>query len=63
MKRMVVSDETLVLISTAFPNFKSLVLISCVGFSGNGLDAIATNCSGVLNWMKVLGLLYNIAQG
>ncbi|KAE9454800.1 hypothetical protein C3L33_13310, partial [Rhododendron williamsianum] len=44
LKRMVVLDETLVLISTKFPNFKSLVLISCVGFTGNGLDAIATNC-------------------
>ncbi|KAH7851427.1 hypothetical protein Vadar_011445 [Vaccinium darrowii] len=44
LKRMVVSDETLVLISTALPNFKSVVLISCVGFSGKGLDAIASNC-------------------
>ncbi|KAF8378053.1 hypothetical protein HHK36_029387 [Tetracentron sinense] len=44
LKRMVVSDESLELLSRSFPNFKSLVLISCEGFSTDGLAAIAANC-------------------
>ncbi|KAL5995999.1 GPI-anchored mannoprotein [Asimina triloba] len=45
LKRMVVSDENLELLSRAFKNFKVLVLVSCGGFSTNGLAAIAANCS------------------
>lgn len=44
LKRMVVSDEDLELLARSFPNFKSLVLDSCEGFSTNGLAAIATHC-------------------
>ncbi|KAG1370194.1 transport inhibitor response 1-like protein [Cocos nucifera] len=44
MKRMVVSDESLELLARSFPNFKVLVLISCEGFSTDGLAAIATYC-------------------
>ncbi|KAG6531780.1 hypothetical protein ZIOFF_005604 [Zingiber officinale] len=44
LKRMVVSDESLELLARAFPNFKSLVLISCEGFSTDGLAEIATHC-------------------
>ncbi|KAJ0742680.1 putative F-box domain, leucine-rich repeat domain superfamily, F-box-like domain superfamily [Helianthus annuus] len=44
LKRMVVTDESLELISTAFKNFKVLVLSSCEGFSTDGLSAIASNC-------------------
>uniref|UniRef100_A0A7N0V5Q9 Uncharacterized protein n=1 Tax=Kalanchoe fedtschenkoi TaxID=63787 RepID=A0A7N0V5Q9_KALFE len=44
LKRMVVTDECLELISTAFVNFKSLILVSCEGFSTDGLAAIASNC-------------------
>ncbi|KAK1271931.1 Protein AUXIN SIGNALING F-BOX 2 [Acorus gramineus] len=44
MKRMVVTDECLVTIARVFPNFKALVLVSCEGFSTNGLAAIATHC-------------------
>lgn len=44
LKRMVVSDESLELISTSFKNFKVLVLSSCEGFSTDGLSAIAANC-------------------
>lgn len=44
LKRMVVSDESLELLSRAFPNFKALVLVSCEGFSTDGLAAIAANC-------------------
>jgi hypothetical protein len=44
LKRMVVSDESLELLSRSFPNFKSLVLVSCEGFTTDGLAAIATNC-------------------
>ncbi|XP_043724142.1 protein AUXIN SIGNALING F-BOX 2-like [Telopea speciosissima] len=44
LKRMVVSDESLELLSRSFPNFKSLVLVSCEGFTTDGLAAIAANC-------------------
>ncbi|KAM7509312.1 hypothetical protein LguiA_019765 [Lonicera macranthoides] len=44
LKRMVVSDESLELLSRSFPNFKSLVLVSCEGFTTDGLAAIASNC-------------------
>ncbi|KAG6400659.1 hypothetical protein SASPL_137500 [Salvia splendens] len=44
LKRMVVSDESLKLLAKSFPNFKSLVLVSCEGFTTNGLAAIASNC-------------------
>ncbi|GAV86232.1 hypothetical protein CFOL_v3_29665 [Cephalotus follicularis] len=44
LKRMVVSDESLELISKSFKNFKVLVLSSCEGFSTVGLAAIAANC-------------------
>lgn len=44
LKRMVVSDDSLELIARSFVNFKSLVLVSCEGFSTDGLAAIAANC-------------------
>ncbi|XP_054812867.1 protein AUXIN SIGNALING F-BOX 2-like [Prosopis cineraria] len=44
LKRMVVSDESLELLSRSFSNFKSLVLVSCEGFTADGLAAIAANC-------------------
>ncbi|WVZ85397.1 hypothetical protein U9M48_032333 [Paspalum notatum var. saurae] len=44
MKRMVVSDENLELLARSFPRFKALVLISCEGFSTDGLAAIASHC-------------------
>ncbi|KAG4912593.1 hypothetical protein AAZX31_19G089600 [Glycine max] len=44
LKRMVVSDESLELLSRSFTHFKSLVLVSCEGFSTDGLAAIAANC-------------------
>lgn len=44
LKRMVVSDESLELLARSFPNFKSLVLVSCEGFTTDGLAAIASNC-------------------
>lgn len=44
LKRMVVSDESLELLARSFVNFKSLVLLSCEGFSTDGLAAIASNC-------------------
>ncbi|KAG9141920.1 hypothetical protein Leryth_009286 [Lithospermum erythrorhizon] len=44
LKRMVVSDESLELLARCFPNFKSLVLVSCEGFTTDGLAAIASNC-------------------
>ncbi|KAK9146839.1 hypothetical protein Sjap_006742 [Stephania japonica] len=44
LKRMVVTDEGLELISRAFKNFRVLVLSSCEGFTTDGLGAIAANC-------------------
>ncbi|KAF9663509.1 hypothetical protein SADUNF_Sadunf17G0057900 [Salix dunnii] len=44
LKRMIISDDCLELISRSFPNFKSLVLVSCEGFTTDGLAAIASNC-------------------
>ncbi|RVW54983.1 Protein transport inhibitor response 1 [Vitis vinifera] len=48
LKRMVVTDDSLELISRSFKNFKVLVLSSCEGFSTDGLAAIAANCRDVL---------------
>ncbi|WOL01753.1 transport inhibitor response 1-like protein Os04g0395600 [Canna indica] len=47
LKRMVVTDDGLELLARSFPNFKSLVLVSCDGFSTDGLAAIATYCRGL----------------
>ncbi|THU50480.1 hypothetical protein C4D60_Mb06t20670 [Musa balbisiana] len=47
LKRMVVSDESLELLARSFPNFKALVLVSCEGFTTDGLAAIATHCRGL----------------
>ncbi|KAA8549206.1 hypothetical protein F0562_000890 [Nyssa sinensis] len=44
LKRMVVTDDTLELISRSFKNFKVLVLSSCEGFTTDGLAVIAANC-------------------
>ncbi|GMP61943.1 hypothetical protein CsSME_00024223 [Camellia sinensis var. sinensis] len=44
LKRVVVTDESLELISKSFNNFKMLVFSSCEGFTTNGLAAIAANC-------------------
>lgn len=44
LKRMTVSDESLEFLATSFPGFKSLSLLSCDGFSTDGLKAIATYC-------------------
>ncbi|KAK6164765.1 hypothetical protein DH2020_001629 [Rehmannia glutinosa] len=44
LKRMVVTDECLELISKSFKNFKVLVLSSCEGFTTDGLASIAANC-------------------
>ncbi|KAI3819280.1 hypothetical protein L1987_13106 [Smallanthus sonchifolius] len=44
LKRMVVTDECLEMISKSFKNFKVLVLSSCEGFSTDGLAAIVANC-------------------
>lgn len=44
LKRMTVTDESLSFLATSFPNFKALSLVSCEGFSTNGLAAIATYC-------------------
>jgi hypothetical protein len=41
---MVVSDESLELLARSFPRFKALVLISCEGFSTEGLADIASHC-------------------
>ncbi|XP_077250429.1 protein AUXIN SIGNALING F-BOX 2-like [Tasmannia lanceolata] len=44
LKRMLVSDESLDLLSHSFPNFRALILVSCEGFTTDGLASIAANC-------------------
>ncbi|XP_071738297.1 protein TRANSPORT INHIBITOR RESPONSE 1-like [Rutidosis leptorrhynchoides] len=44
LKRMVVSDECLEMIGKGFKNFRVLKLVSCEGFSTDGLAAIASYC-------------------
>lgn len=44
LKRMTVTDESLEFLSLSFHNFKALSLLSCDGFSTDGLAAVATNC-------------------
>ncbi|XP_071717657.1 protein TRANSPORT INHIBITOR RESPONSE 1-like [Rutidosis leptorrhynchoides] len=44
LKRMVVSDECLEMIGKGFKYFRVLSLVSCDGFSTDGLAAIAANC-------------------
>lgn len=48
LKRMVVTDDTLELVSKSFKNFKVLVLSSCEGFTTDGLASIAANCRLIL---------------
>ncbi|KAK3011117.1 hypothetical protein RJ639_012676 [Escallonia herrerae] len=47
LKRMAVSDESLEFIATSFPCFKSLSLLSCDGFSTDGLKSIASHCKNL----------------
>ncbi|CAL5213452.1 unnamed protein product [Lathyrus oleraceus] len=47
LKRMVVTDESLEFLAFSFPNFKALSLLSCDGFSTDGLAAVATNCKNL----------------
>lgn len=49
LKRMVVTDESLEFLAFSFPNFKVLSLLSCDGFSTDGLEAITTYCTLVPN--------------
>jgi hypothetical protein len=51
----VITDDSLELIARSFSNFKSLVLVSCEGFSTDGLAAIAANC----RYLKELDLQEN----
>lgn len=44
LKRMTISDESLELLATSFPGFRALSLMSCDGFSTDGLKSIATHC-------------------
>ncbi|KAL5986803.1 hypothetical protein ACLOJK_015137 [Asimina triloba] len=44
LKRMTVSDESLEFLARSFVNFRALSLVSCDGFSTDGLAAIATHC-------------------
>lgn len=44
LKRMTVTDESLDFLARSFPEFKALSLVSCDGFSTDGLATIATYC-------------------
>ncbi|XXG84133.1 hypothetical protein AAC387_Pa10g1721 [Persea americana] len=58
LKRMVVTDESLELLSRAFGNFRVLVMVSCEGFSTSGLAAVAANCRN----LRVLDLQENYVE-
>ncbi|KAJ7560424.1 hypothetical protein O6H91_04G129100 [Diphasiastrum complanatum] len=47
IKRMTASDESLQLLAHSFPNFRSLVMTSCDGFSTDGLAALTSRCSNL----------------
>lgn len=47
LKRMTVSDQSLEFLALNFHNFKALSLLSCDGFSTDGLAAIATHCKNL----------------
>ncbi|OVA14441.1 Leucine-rich repeat [Macleaya cordata] len=47
LKRMTVTDESLEFLAQSFPHFKALSLLSCDGFSTDGLAAIATHCKNL----------------
>ncbi|KAI3878794.1 hypothetical protein MKX03_022888 [Papaver bracteatum] len=47
LKRMFVCDASLERLSCSFPNFKSIVLIKCRGFTTDGLAAIAAICRDI----------------
>ncbi|WCJ26927.1 Protein TRANSPORT INHIBITOR RESPONSE 1 [Euphorbia peplus] len=47
LKRMTVTDQSLEFLAVNFPNFKALSLLSCDGFSTDGLAAIATHCKNL----------------
>lgn len=44
LKRMTISDESLDFLARSFSGFKALSLVSCDGFSTNGLASIASSC-------------------
>lgn len=44
LKRMTVTDEGLDFLARSFPGFKDLSLVSCDGFSTDGLASIASYC-------------------
>ncbi|XP_050238211.1 protein AUXIN SIGNALING F-BOX 2-like [Mercurialis annua] len=44
LKRMTISDESLEFLGVNFVNFKALSLLSCDGFSTDGIGAIAAHC-------------------
>lgn len=44
LKRMTVSDESLEFLAKSFHGFKTLSLLSCDGFSTDGIKSIATHC-------------------
>ncbi|CAN0852698.1 Protein AUXIN SIGNALING F-BOX 3 [Linum grandiflorum] len=47
LKRMRVTDESLEFLAVNFPNFKSLSLLSCDGFTTSGLAAVTTHCKNL----------------
>lgn len=47
LKRMTVTDESLDFLARSFTGFKALCLVSCDGFSTNGLASIASSCRSV----------------
>ncbi|KAK9714768.1 hypothetical protein RND81_06G118500 [Saponaria officinalis] len=48
LKRMSISDESLEFLAKFFPSFKRISLLSCDGFSTDGLAALASHCKNLV---------------
>ncbi|XP_074272135.1 protein TRANSPORT INHIBITOR RESPONSE 1-like [Silene latifolia] len=48
LKRMSICDESLEFLAMSFPLFKRISLLSCDGFSTDGLAAVATHCKNLV---------------
>ncbi|KAL3615040.1 hypothetical protein CASFOL_040701 [Castilleja foliolosa] len=57
LKRMTVRDESLELLAKSFTGFKALSLSNCMGFTDDGLKAIATHCSDNFTSLEILNFV------
>lgn len=61
LKRMLVTDDDLVMLSRSFPSFKELVLVCCEGFGTSGLSVVASQCRSVRLLFLTCSLFVDLA--